>query len=73
MPLYHIVPITARVAFYIVIHQDKRHEILHVVASCGTMHGGRRSRRARRPCLRVRSGGGGRCPSRRHRRAAGTA
>ena len=29
MPLYHIVLITARVALYIVIHQDKRHEILH--------------------------------------------
>ena len=29
MPLYHIVLIPARVALYIVIHQDKRHEILH--------------------------------------------
>jgi len=27
-PLYHIVPITARVALYIVIYQHKRHEIL---------------------------------------------
>ena len=27
-PLYHIVPITARVALHIVIHQNKRHEIL---------------------------------------------